>query len=197
MYLCCEQGTRGWLRARGCVDRSRDKRLRRARTRRPRVVVSDERVNVVANHRACCHSLICRKLLALSLKTQQQVYSIHTEKGANSLINLNYVNILIVFQVFYSDRLHYYPSKEYATVAQYGNDKQSLENQIKDCVKSSDRCCLELDERGARAISVCRVLVSEDGTMQAPTFDIRLMATNPYRNSDNEDSFCAQGNVNL
>ena len=101
-----------------------------------------------------------------------------------------------MFQVFYSDRLHYYPSKEYATFTQYSTDKQSLENQIKDCIKTSDRCCLELDKRAARAITVCRVLVSEDGTLQAPTFDIRLMATNPYRNSDNEDSFCAQGNVN-
>jgi len=100
--------------------------------------------------------------------------------------------IYVVNKVFYSDRLHYYPSKEYATFTQYSNDKQSLENQIKDCIKSSDRCCLELDKRAARAITVCRVLVSEDGTMQAPTFDIRLMATNPYRNSDNEYSFCAQ-----
>ena len=102
----------------------------------------------------------------------------------------------MVFQVFYSDRLHYYPSKEYATFAGYSNDKQSLENQIKDCIKSSDRCCLELDKRAARAITVCRVLVSKDGTMETATFDVRLMATNPYRNSDSEDSFYAQGSVN-
>lgn len=107
----------------------------------------------------------------------------------------NKCDLVSVLQVWYSDRLHYYSSKEYTSYAWFGNDKPSLENQIKLCTKSLDRCCINLNRRDARAFSVCRIQLSTDGTLDTPNYNVKLVSTNPFRTSDNENSFCAQGNV--
>ena len=95
--------------------------------------------------------------------------------------------------MWYSDRLHYYPSKEYVSSAWFGNDKSSLENQVKLCTKSLDRCCIHLDARDARAFSVCHIPLSSDGTLGTPRYDVSLVSINPFRPASTESTFFAEG----
>ena len=95
--------------------------------------------------------------------------------------------------MWYSDRLHYYHSKEYVSSTWFGNDKSSLENQIKLCTKSLDRCCIHLDARDARAFGVCRIPLSSDGTLGTPRYDVNLVSINPFRPASTESAFFAEG----
>lgn len=101
--------------------------------------------------------------------------------------------MIFSFQVLYSERLYYYPSKEYTSSVWLGKDKASLENQIKLCTKSLDRCCISLDTRDVRAFSVCHIPLSKDGTLGTPRYDVKLISTNPYRTNDHIGTFRAQG----
>ena len=120
---------------------------------------------------------------------------VHWPKQAGNILGLLRANqsLFSILQVWYTDRLHYYPSKEYTSCAWFGNDKPSLDNQIKLCIKSMDRCCINLDTRDARAFSVCLIPLSADGTLGTPSYNVKLVTTNPFRTAFNESSFCAQG----
>ena len=95
--------------------------------------------------------------------------------------------------MWYSDRLHYYPSKEYVSSTWFGSDKSSLEKQVKLCTKSLDRCCIHLDARDARAFGVCRIPLSSDGTLGTPRYDVNLVSINPFRPASTENAFFAEG----
>jgi len=100
---------------------------------------------------------------------------------------------MIFFQILYSEKLYYYPSKEYTSSVWLSKDKTSLEKQIKLCTKSLDRCCISLDARNARAFSVCRIPLTKDGTLGTPRYDVKLISPNPYRTNYNIGTFYAQG----
>ncbi|KAJ7391766.1 hypothetical protein OS493_016053 [Desmophyllum pertusum] len=73
------------------------------------------------------------------------------------------------------------PPKNTHQTTWIGNDTSSLEDQIKLCTKSLDRCCINLDARDARAFGVCRIPLARDGTLGIPSYNVKLISTNPFR----------------
>lgn len=126
------------------------------------------------------------------VKLTARIYKLKVSPQSDSLKGK--ACIYVVYKVWYSERLHYYPSKEYTSCSWLCNDKPSLENQIKVCTKSLERCCISLDKdkRAAIAFSVCRVPVLADGMLGIPIYDVKLVSINPYRRTDDENLFFAQ-----
>ncbi|XP_027045171.1 uncharacterized protein LOC113673023 [Pocillopora damicornis] len=101
-------------------------------------------------------------------------------------------HIYVICKVCDSERLHYYPTVEYRSNSWLGNDKSLLENQIRLCTKSLDRCCISLDVRGPRALSVCRIPLTCGGILGIPMYDVKLTSTNCFRTDWEGKTFFAQ-----
>lgn len=55
-----------------------------------------------------------------------------------------------------------------------------------------DRCCISLDVRGPRALSVCRIPLTCGGILGIPMYDVKLTSTNCFRTDWEGKTFFAQ-----
>ena len=108
-------------------------------------------------------------------------------------LNASITDCFHLLQVWYSERLYYYPSNEYTSTAWFGHDNSLLENQIKLCTKALHRCCICLDARAPRAFGLCRIPLFKDGTLGIPRFDVKLISASPFKTNFMERTFNAQG----
>ncbi|KAK3740888.1 hypothetical protein QZH41_013406, partial [Actinostola sp. cb2023] len=89
-----------------------------------------------------------------------------------------------------SERLHYYSSTPYQCSSWMGRDTAAIEAQIEHVTKSEP--CIRYDDDAPRAFSLCKVAISQDGSVGTPDYSVTLTPANPYEQDRDQGVFIAE-----